>query len=70
MLRQKPDLPQISAVNVLLSGHLVSVFESVALRECGRLLCEKDFALKLIWSVYRSHVRPAVLYRTRILRMT
>ena len=31
-------------------------------RECGDLVDENGFPLKLKWAVYRSYVRPAILY--------
>ena len=34
----------------------------VKFRECGELLCFSRFPLKLKGAVYRSYVRPAILY--------
>ena len=33
-------------------------------RECGELLYGRRFPLKLKWSVYKSYVRPAILYES------
>ena len=34
----------------------------VRFRECGELLYGRKFPLKLKWAVYKSYVRPAILY--------
>ena len=34
----------------------------VGLRECSELLYGRRFPLKLKWAVYRSYVKPAILY--------
>ena len=35
-------------------------------RECSKLLCGKRFSLQLKWVVYKSYVRPAILYGSEI----
>ena len=37
-------------------------FGLVKLRECGLLLYEKRFSLRLVGAVYKSHVCPGILY--------
>ena len=36
----------------------------VKLRECGELLYGKWFPLRLIAAVYKSYIRPAIVYRS------
>ena len=37
----------------------------VKFRECSELLYGRRFPLNLTWSVYRSYIRPAILYGSK-----